>query len=560
MLKPAFLTSVLLLAASSAALAIEPRVIGGDDVPSAADAPFVAGLVNPSNDLVFCTGSLITPNWVMTAAHCLTNGVDTLAPGDVTVFVNTVDKSTGLSNQRTVDGVYTHPDYNDDTLSSDIALLHLASPASGIGTASVADSAAYTRMLNDAPRNDSLLLYGWGFIDDSNTDTDTLQRVRLDFLAASQCNIYYNINITSNFYICAWEPQPDAADPDGEDSCQGDSGGPLISDPDGNPWVVGMTSFGPTGGCGLIDGQPFPSVYSNLANFNAWLEQASRAFQALVDIRPTLAQRSIVMSASATAPVDLMLSNSTSNNISTHQLEITGSSNFTLVQSGTSLVCLGTSPAINCTGTAIAANSSVNARFNLNWTGGTSDLKTLTFTSSTSNDMRVANNVQQLTVAISDLPDLALTLPGSVSGAFSGTATGTLENRSVDVAATDATLNLNADVGINITAVRLGGESKTCSGIGTNSVSCSLGTLNGSSSAALAIDLDGGGKGSLSATVSSPLGDYDSASNSATASVDLVAQLLSSGGGGGGGGGLNWQWSILLLLYGCLRRKVSLSH
>ena len=54
-------------------------------------------------------------------------------------------------------------------------------------------------------------------------------------------------------------------------SCRGDSGGPLVRAVDGQPMLVGVASW--SRGCGYGD---YPSVYTNVSRYAAWLELARR--------------------------------------------------------------------------------------------------------------------------------------------------------------------------------------------------------------------------------------------------------------------------------------------
>ena len=64
-----------------------------------------------------------------------------------------------------------------------------------------------------------------------------------------------------------------AGDADGgESTCSGDSGGPLIvskSSTDDTAVVIGVTSFGPSDGCGTKD---LPSVYAYVTNYLDWIQ------------------------------------------------------------------------------------------------------------------------------------------------------------------------------------------------------------------------------------------------------------------------------------------------
>eukprot|EP00984_Skeletonema_dohrnii_P038842 scaffold42568_cov155-Skeletonema_dohrnii-CCMP3373.AAC.1 len=68
-----------------------------------------------------CGGSLIAPDVVLTAAHCIIGG----SPSQVNIW----DASRGRMTPRTVQSAVMHPRYKSDGLSDDIALIKLSEPA-----------------------------------------------------------------------------------------------------------------------------------------------------------------------------------------------------------------------------------------------------------------------------------------------------------------------------------------------------------------------------------------------------------------------------------------------
>ncbi len=114
----------LLVYAFCSALAVaDARAIVGGTVDTG-DAPVVAVIARRSrcqqtNLTVMCTGTVIAPRVVLTAAHCLTLAD---AAGSYEVFVDTQARFVAVSD------VHKHPSYMKGSSDHDVALLRLAEP------------------------------------------------------------------------------------------------------------------------------------------------------------------------------------------------------------------------------------------------------------------------------------------------------------------------------------------------------------------------------------------------------------------------------------------------
>jgi secreted trypsin-like serine protease len=123
-------TVIGLVAAPAPASAAPEEIIGGSTVAS---APWAAAVF--SNGSFTCSGSIIAPNWVLTAQHCVS--------GTMSVRVGSVYRSSG-GVTRTVSASYSR---------YDLALLYFSSPVS---TSYVTLSSSYP------PVGSTNSIYGWG--------------------------------------------------------------------------------------------------------------------------------------------------------------------------------------------------------------------------------------------------------------------------------------------------------------------------------------------------------------------------------------------------------------
>jgi hypothetical protein len=237
----------LLPAASAAARSHDaPRatasIVGGHDA-SIDDWPSIAYLLagwdgdgdGQIESAAGCTGTVIAPEWIISAAHCAYRPGG--QPIDAMVTVTGVaDINDSAAEAIAADQLVVDPHWNPQTLRGDALLIHLKTdssrPAMKLADADHMADYVHPHNVPDAA--------GWGTIDeDSTISTDVLQEAMLAIQKDDVCAAFAD-GFDAATQTCAATPNTAGA-------CHGDSGGPLIvfDSATGTPRLDGLTSYGP---------------------------------------------------------------------------------------------------------------------------------------------------------------------------------------------------------------------------------------------------------------------------------------------------------------------------
>ena len=265
MVRHKILSFVLFLTYALALLDLCESIVGGKVVNPPSIFPWVVSIRVARKHR--CGGSLIAPNWILTAGHCgddeefnyssrLNAPRHSFFRKSISIFVSGLQEEIRLSRVK----IYHHENFSKITLFHDISLWHFSESIS-VDTWPILDTSkdSFSGWIGTA--------LGWGSDCQFGKMSHNLHKVLLPILARNACTAALGQSLLGPGMICAGGLE-------NQDTCKGDSGGPLIVLSSGcdsehvKARLVGVVSWGLQ--CGVYG---YPGIYTSVSGHLSWINQ-----------------------------------------------------------------------------------------------------------------------------------------------------------------------------------------------------------------------------------------------------------------------------------------------
>ncbi|XP_017658322.1 ovochymase-2 [Nannospalax galili] len=244
------------------------RIVGGSQVEKGS-YPWQVSLKQRRKHI--CGGTIISSQWVITAAHCMANR-NIASTLNVTAGEYDLSQTEPEEQIRAIETIIIHPQFSTrKPMDYDIALLKMA------GNFQFGQFVRPVCLPEPEEHFEAGFICttaGWGRLTEGGTTPQVLQEVNLPILTQEECEaslLTLKNPFTGKAFLCTGFPEG------GRDACQGDSGGSLMCRNKKGAWTLaGVTSWGLGCGRGWIKNglrkeQGTPGIFTDLSKVLPWI-------------------------------------------------------------------------------------------------------------------------------------------------------------------------------------------------------------------------------------------------------------------------------------------------
>ncbi|XP_005183222.2 seminase-like [Musca domestica] len=171
--------------------------------------PYLVQFLDKKSNVV-CVGTLIRPQYVVTAAHCFPN-----EDGRHITVVGGASDKTGKGIKRTISGIKIHDQYGARTMHSDVAVVKLDKPMEGEGVSTI------EMCSSDLRRGIFLQITGWNQANKQTPLSKQLRTISARYAPDAMCKQYYKRYVEHDSMFCVFGKEV-------KGHCVGDSGSPAV--------------------------------------------------------------------------------------------------------------------------------------------------------------------------------------------------------------------------------------------------------------------------------------------------------------------------------------------